>query len=207
MTKRAWASSLAAVGTGLVWAWWSAGSVIGMWLTPDQHAALVLRGGNAGAAATTFRDPMWRGVALYRDGAFADAAATFARVDGAVASFDAGNALLMAGKYDDAIASYDRALSRRPDWREARVNRELAEARRDAKAPPADGDEGTEGQVAPDQVVDDGKGSPGDDEAPSTQATGDADLQALWLRRVQTTPAEFLRAKFAYQASRRQGTP
>ena len=32
----------------------------------------------------------------------------------------------------------------------------------------------------------------------------DAQLQALWLRRVQTKPAEFLRAKFAYQLSRRQ---
>jgi Ca-activated chloride channel homolog len=33
---------------------------------------------------------------------------------------------------------------------------------------------------------------------------GDAQLQALWLRRVQTKPADFLRAKFAYQLSRRQ---
>jgi hypothetical protein len=32
----------------------------------------------------------------------------------------------------------------------------------------------------------------------------DAQLQALWLRRVQTNPADFLRAKFAYQLSRRQ---
>ena len=29
----------------------------------------------------------------------------------------------------------------------------------------------------------------------------DAELRALWLRRVQTTPGDFLRAKFAYQAA------
>jgi hypothetical protein len=32
----------------------------------------------------------------------------------------------------------------------------------------------------------------------------DEQLQALWLRRVQTKLADFLRAKFAYQLSRRQ---
>jgi Ca-activated chloride channel family protein len=29
-------------------------------------------------------------------------------------------------------------------------------------------------------------------------------VQALWLRRVQTKPADFLRAKFAYQYGRQQ---
>jgi Ca-activated chloride channel family protein len=29
----------------------------------------------------------------------------------------------------------------------------------------------------------------------------DADLQATWLRRLQTTPGDFLKAKFAYQAA------
>ena len=33
------------------------------------------------------------------------------------------------------------------------------------------------------------------------QALSDAELQATWLRRVQTTPGDFLRAKFAYQAA------
>lgn len=32
----------------------------------------------------------------------------------------------------------------------------------------------------------------------------DGQLQALWLRRIQTKPADFLRAKFAYQFSRQQ---
>jgi Ca-activated chloride channel family protein len=30
----------------------------------------------------------------------------------------------------------------------------------------------------------------------------DSDLQALWLRRLQTKPADFLRAKFAFQSTR-----
>jgi Ca-activated chloride channel family protein len=34
----------------------------------------------------------------------------------------------------------------------------------------------------------------------------DADLRATWLRRVQTSPGDFLQAKFAYQAAH-QGQP
>jgi Ca-activated chloride channel family protein len=32
----------------------------------------------------------------------------------------------------------------------------------------------------------------------------DASLQQIWLRQVQTRPADFLRSKFAYQLSRQQ---
>jgi Ca-activated chloride channel family protein len=35
----------------------------------------------------------------------------------------------------------------------------------------------------------------------------DAELRNLWLRRVQTAPADFLRAKFAYQASMKDSKP
>jgi Ca-activated chloride channel family protein len=35
----------------------------------------------------------------------------------------------------------------------------------------------------------------------------DEELRGLWLRRVQTKPADFLRAKFAYQVQAQGGTP
>jgi Ca-activated chloride channel family protein len=42
-------------------------------------------------------------------------------------------------------------------------------------------------------------------------SASDADLRAIWLRRVQTQPADFLRAKFAAQLAQREaavaGTP
>ena len=40
-----------------------------------------------------------------------------------------------------------------------------------------------------------------DDQTETVQSAGDAEMQAMWLRRVQTEPADFLRAKFAYQYS------
>jgi Ca-activated chloride channel family protein len=36
-------------------------------------------------------------------------------------------------------------------------------------------------------------------EAEGEPQLSDAEMQALWLRRVQTKPADFLKAKFAYQ--------
>ncbi len=191
----------------LAWAWSAAGSFANLWLTPDQQGARLVAHGRWEEAARRFQDPMWQGVALYRAGRFEESAAAFGRLGTPDAAFDRGNALLMRGKYDDAIASYDRALARRPDWREAQANRELAEARKAKLAPPADDAGGTGGQVAPDQVVFDAgaerSADPGQTETVAGGPLDDEQVQALWLRRVQTKPADFLRAKFAYQLSRR----
>jgi Ca-activated chloride channel family protein len=189
---------------GLARAWSTAGSFADLWLTPDQQGARLLARERYAEAAQRFRDPMWRGVALYRAGEFEEAAAAFARRDTARAAFDRGNALVMAGKYDDAIASYDRALERRPQWRKAEANRALARLRKAKMAPPADDGAGTGGQVAPDAITFDERGKQGTTETQEEggrQQLSDAQVQSLWLRRVQTKPADFLRAKFAYQLS------
>jgi Ca-activated chloride channel family protein len=42
-------------------------------------------------------------------------------------------------------------------------------------------------------------GKLGADEVEAGQETGSVEQQAIWLRQVQTRPADFLRAKFAHQ--------
>ena len=53
--------------------------------------------------------------------------------------------------------------------------------------------------------------SPGQQEGEQDTSAGgamsDAELRNRWLRRVQTAPADFLRAKFAYQAALKDGKP
>ena len=58
-------------------------------------------------------------------------------------------------------------------------------------------------QIGADEIVfDKDKNSGGQDtETEKAQPLSDAAMQALWLRRVQTKPADFLKAKFAYQLS------
>jgi Ca-activated chloride channel homolog len=172
----------------------------GLWLTPDQQGARHFDRGEFAEAAQAFQDPMWQGAAWYRAGEFEKAAQAFARRDTADAHYNQGNAWLLRGKYEAAIASYDRALSTRPDWKEARENRELAAAR--AKQVEREGGGMGDQKIGADEIVFDNKAKK--NEGQETQIAGeqavtDASVQALWLRRVKTKPADFLKAKFAYQ--------
>ena len=202
-----WTLAVVALVVGLAWAWSAAGwSFRNMWLTPDQQGAWLATHQRDVEAAERYHDPVRQGVALYRIGEYEKAAAAFARTDSPEAAFDRGNALVMRGKYDDAIASYDRALARRPAWREAQANRDLALARKQRMAPTATGEEDTGQRAKPDEIVFDDRAKQPDARQTETAAgenLGDEQVQALWLRRVQTKPADFLRAKFAYQLSRR----
>jgi Ca-activated chloride channel family protein len=174
-------------------------------LTPDQRAHQSFEAGDYELAAETFADPMWRGVALFRQGEFEQAAGVFAGFDTPEAVLNQGNALVMQGKYDDAIARYDRALELRPEWEPAVVNREIAVAR--AAALDFEGGDMTGGMLGADDIVFSDTKSPPSDQQEQTDGgkpLSDEELQSIWLRQVQTKPADFLRAKFAYQAAIRQ---
>jgi Ca-activated chloride channel family protein len=175
-----------------------------LWFTAGQRGDMLMRKGEYVQAAKAYSDPARQGAALYRGGDFKGAAAAFARQSSAEGSYNRGNALVMLGKYDDAVKSYDRALSLRPKWKEANDNRRLAEIRGDRLK--TEGGDETGGQVDPDEIVfGKSKHQAGD----TVQVDGgaplsDEQLSALWLRRVQTKPADFLRAKFAYQIEAQQ---
>jgi Ca-activated chloride channel family protein len=174
------------------------------WLTADQRGDRLLRKKDFVAAAKAYADPWRIAVAQYRNGDFEAAARTFARVPGAIGAFDQGNAWLMHGNYPAAVQSYDRALGFRPGWQEAIDNKALALARQ--KLIDAAGEHRAEESAdayKPDEIVMDQKGD--DKKGEPTPMNGapmsDEELRTTWLRRVQTTPGDFLRAKFAYQAA------
>lgn len=181
-----------------------------LWLTPDQQARLMLERGDAAGAATLFTDPVWRGVALYRAGDYEGAAGTFALRDTAEAQYDRGNALLMQPfKWDEAIAAYDLALQLRPDFSEARANRDIALAFR-AQWEAAEAQRAanqTDQQQRPEEgmTVEDQPSSqqPQDQDHPNRapgRGLSDDQIQELWMRRVGGTPRDFLRMRFARQA-------
>lgn len=62
-------------------------------------------------------------------------------------------------------------------------------------------------KIGADEVVFDKDKKPGgqETEVAADQAVSDSAIQAMWLRRVQTQPADFLRAKFAYQQANASG--
>lgn len=99
-----------------------------LWLTPDQQGQRALENQQADIAAEAFRDPMWKGTALYRAGDYEAAAEQFATHDTAQAHYNRGNALSKAGKLKEGIQAYEEALKRQPEFPEARANRDLVQA-------------------------------------------------------------------------------
>jgi Ca-activated chloride channel family protein len=170
-----------------------------LWLTPDQQGRLAYERGEYDAAAARFEDPMWQGVALYRAGRYEDAIDAFARVDSAESYFNQGNALARLGKLKAAAASYREALARRPDWPEATANLALVEK----LIPPEkkDEEEAADASQKADQVTFDDKGKQGK----AGQVELGTQTAEVWMRNIQTTPADLLARRFAIQAQ--QGEP
>lgn len=178
-------------------------------ITPDQKGQRLFDKGKFQQAAEDFEDPQRRGAALYRAGEFKEAERQFARATTPEAQYNRGTALIMLGKYEEAVKQFNLALKQRPAWPEALANRTLAQARADMNKKEG-GDSGDTEKA--DEVVLDGKKPKDDKTGQDTEVQGgpspdDKTLQELWLRRVQTKPADFLRAKFAYQQAEKEAAP
>lgn len=178
-------------------------SLITFFLTPDQQGCLLFQKERYADAAETFRDPLWQATAWFRAGEFKKAAGIFRGFDTAEGAFNHGNALAMQGQYADAIPRYERALSLKPEWEDAQVN--LAIARQNAEKLKREGGEGTGGNLGADEILffkdKSTDQSGGEETVEGAVKLSDAEMRATWLRRVQTKPADFLKAKFAYQIS------
>lgn len=176
----------------------------GLWFTVDQQGRRHFARGEFAEAAKIFRDPLWQGTAFYRAGEFEKSARAYARSNTAEAHYNQGTAWLMHGKYQDAIASYDRALAQRPDWPEAAENRALATAR--LKMTTLTGSDMGDQKIGANKIVFDknAENEGAETEIAGGKALNDQEMQALWLRRVQTRPADFLKAKFQYQQAMKQ---
>jgi len=174
-----------------------------IWFTPDQQGQRLLNQEKYISAAKSFRDPMLQGVAWFRAGEFEKAEQAFSRVASPEAEFNRGNCLLTRGKYDAAIERFDRALQLRPDWDDPRINRDIA-VTRGKRVEQTGGDMGDQKLGADEIIYNKDKKSGGQNtETEEAQPLSNTAMQAMWLRRVQTSPADFLKAKFAYQLALR----
>jgi Ca-activated chloride channel family protein len=175
-----------------------AADLLGPWLTPDQQGRLYFQRGDFARAAAHFADPMWKGVALYRAGNFAAAIDAFALADTPESYYDQGNALARLGKYPQAVRSYEEALKRRPGWVEAKRNLALV---RKLIPPPKKEDYGEAPDLPPDQIKFDDLGKKGKRGEVQLNAAQTAEM---WMRNIQTSPAQLLRRKFALEDQRRE---
>lgn len=154
-----------------------------LWAREDQRAPeLIAR--DPARAATELSDPQWRGSAQFRNQDYEAAAESFGRVQGPQADYNRGNALAHAGKLEEALKAYDRALAADPSMEDARINQELVEQllnqqESESQSGEGDGDSDDQNQRNDDQNQNqqDGDSDPGEQRSDSQQGDQSGDQQ------------------------------
>ncbi len=148
-------------------------------------------------------DPMWRGTALYAAGRYPEAADAFGRLPTAQGFYNRGNAFMKAFDYGKAIAAYELAVAEAPDWQEAADNLELAryvlDYIQDARE---QSDTGDETELGADDYKFDNTQERGREMTITNESTIELESAEKWMRSVDTETADFLRIRFALEASR-----
>ncbi|MDG3066135.1 VWA domain-containing protein [Thauera mechernichensis] len=163
---------------------------VDLWFTRDQQGHLWLERGDPARAAGLFDDPLWRGIAAARAGRWQAAAEAFAQADSAAAWFNQAQALARLGRYAEALAAYDQTLIRMPGWPEALADQARVRSLLSTRTVADEGEPSTASGEG------DERGEDGERSAPSP---AEAEAADAWLRRLDTSPAAFLRRKFALQ--------
>ena len=177
-------------------------SMIGLWLTPDQQGRYYFNKSNYKAAAERFQDPLWKGISYYRTKNYEAAIEQFSRVDTAEGYSNLGNTYAHLGQLEQALANYEEALRRKPDDIAVRDNRDLVQSliqKKKAKKKEEEPPEGQEPIYNPDEIKFDEKGKKGKKGEVDQAQLSAEQIQEVWMRRLQTTPSDFLRLKFATQ--------
>lgn len=181
-----------------------AASFLDWWLTPDQQGRLYFERGEFEKAARSFEDKQWKAIAFYKAGDFANAAALFAQIDTPAGRLYLGNALAKQEKLAEAVSAYEQALQLEPEFPEAKFNLDWVQGLLDLDNKEYEDTGGTGGKLGADRIVVDergakAKGEVSTQELKAQEGLSDEDLRKMWMRRVQTTPGDFLRLKFNHQ--------
>ena len=171
-----------------------------LWLTADQQGRYWYEQGDFEQATENFANPYWKGVAYYQAGNFDEAINWFARSDSALSYYNIGNCFAKLGKYEQALEYYKQALKMNSEWQEAQENSELVSSliKKKKDEDPVDGPP-QQPHFSADQIEFDNKADKGTEGEVELYMMSEEQIAEMWLRRLQTSPADFLRQKFIIQ--------
>lgn len=100
-----------------------------LWLNNNQRGVRALDHNAPAEAAKTFTDPRWEAYAHYQAGNFSQAQTALSKVQPRTANdwYNLGNTQAQTGNLQDALNSYEQALSIAPDMEDALYNKQLVE--------------------------------------------------------------------------------
>jgi Ca-activated chloride channel family protein len=179
---------------------------VDLFLTADQQGRCAFEKGDYLTAAERFEDPYWKGISLYRVGNYDEAVNQFALLESAEAYFYLGNCYARLGGYPAAVDSYGEALRIRPDFEEAEENRKLVVSLIEGEKEEEGSEEQGDPNLEADDVQFDEKGNQGKEGEIEQSLFSDEQLADMWMRNIQTSPADYLRFKFQIQASSEEET-
>lgn len=167
-------------------------------LTPDQQGQIAMNHKRFAEAADLFQDPYHEGYARLKAGQYPDAAAIFAELDTPEAAFAEGMARIRNREYRPAIAAFEAALERRPDWPEAQHNLEVSKAILDyVETTREQSDTGEEAGIGADDTVFDNESGRGENTNIQAPTEGAQALSAdQWISAIDTDMQDFLRNRF-----------
>lgn len=207
-----WRRQLICVALVMPMMFWSSHSEaawLDAWVSPDVQGQHAFEKGDYSKAAEHFHDPLWQGIAWYHAGNYPAAATAFRRAPQTPETLLwTGNSLAQQKLWQDALDTYDQALSLRPDWKMALDNREkvahiimqLRQKQREAEQ--QQGDDADEG---PDKIVKDLKKGQGVKQKDIGAVAGEAPQLNQWFENLQVSPSGLLES--LYRNGAQETTP
>ena len=98
-----------------------------LWLRKDQQGQRAMDAQDYEKAAELFNDPAWKAAAQHRSGDYQAAVGALEELGEVENHYNRGNSLARMGRYQEAIAAYDKALAELPEHEDAKFNKELLE--------------------------------------------------------------------------------
>lgn len=95
--------------------------------TADQIAKEAYDAGDYAQAQADFDNSQWQASAAYKNGDYESALSNFSQDQSAEGWFNQGNTLAHLNRLEEGIKAYEEALKLRPDWQQAKENKDLLE--------------------------------------------------------------------------------